>query len=486
MSGSRPPPPEHPAWSSCSDLDHDDDEIELERSPQEVMLRALEDLITQVRDPRSREQLMDAVRAYQSGALRACVITTWVAVALDLTAKIRELADGGDAAATAWTTSLDIAIANNDIAKLGKIEQDLLDESRDTFEFIGAREHEELTRLQRDRHVCAHPAFVRPEDVFAPTPEACRAHLTVAVDAVLSQPPTPGRKAIDRFIQEARGYAWPARHDALAAHLRAVYFERGRPTLRRSLLQVIVKGCLNAPDGDPQLRSRMIDAAHAVDLIAPTELEAAVHDVVRRREDTSGLTDQELLNLIGGLGDLPATWQALPQTSHPRAVALVSSAPLDELVLADVVRAEIAEATVASAVRDRLVGLDASYLRSVVERQPSRVLVPFALEQLDEAGSWRSAEDRMYGLVLPLAAYLDTDDVQRIHETLRSNGQVREASAIPPAVETLFDQTSDLPGALELWQKVSMWLQAHGRNGDPADYYAYPGLAAKVAAKLGA
>lgn len=78
---------------------------------------------------------MDAVRAYQSGALRACVISIWVAVALDLTAKIRELADGGDGAAVAWTAAMDQAITNDAIARLGKIEQELLDVCRDTFQF---------------------------------------------------------------------------------------------------------------------------------------------------------------------------------------------------------------------------------------------------------------------------------------------------------------------------------------------------------------
>ena len=448
-------------------------------------MRAVEDLITAVRDQRSQEQLMDAVRAYQSGALRACVISTWVAVALDLTAKIRELADGGDSAAVAWTGTLDQAITNDDIARLGKIEQGLLDACRDTFQFIGAREHEELTRLQRDRHLCAHPAFVRAEEVFAPTPEACRAHLAVAVDAVLSRPPTPGRTAIDRFIQEARGYAWPTSRDALAAHLRAAYFERSRPSLRRNLLQVIVKGCLIAPDGDARLRSRMADAAHAVDMISPAELASAIQDIVRRREDTSGLTDLELLNLVGGLGDLPATWTALPATSHPRVVALVTSAPLDDLVASDVVRANIAESTVANAVLERLVPLEASELRSVVERQPSHVLVPFALSQLGAAGSWRSAETRMDGLVLPLAAYLDLDDLRQVHAALQNNDQVREASGMPPSVERLFEQTCDLQGALAMWRVMSDWLRTQGRNGDPNDWYAYPGLAAKVAARGG-
>lgn len=451
-------------------------------SSEGLPVRAIEDLVTAVRDPRSREQLMDAIRAYQSGALRACVISTWVAVAVDLTAKIREIADGGDAAAGQWVKTLDQAIASNDVGKLGKIEHTLLDVCRDTFQFITSRDHEELARLQRDRHVCAHPAFVRPEQVFNPTPEACRAHLAVAIDSVLSQRPTPGRTAIERFVQEAQGYAWPSARDALAAHLRASYFEQSRPAVRRNLLQVIVKGCLDAPDGDSRVRERMVAAAHAVDTIAPSELEAVIHDVVRRREDTSGLNDQSLLNMIGALGDLSATWQALPETSHPRAVALVQSAPLEDLVAADVFRVAITEASVASAAGQRLLALNADQLRSVVERQPGRALVPFALTHLDESGSWRSAEVRMNGLVLPLAAYLDTDDLRRIGTTLRTNSQVRAATGMPPAVEQLFDQTCDLPGAIDVWRDLSAWLATQGRDGNPDDWYAYPGLAARVAA----
>jgi hypothetical protein len=55
---------------------------------------------------------------------------------------------------------------------------------------------------------------------------------------------------------------------------------------------------------------------------------------------------------------------------------------LDDLVASDVVRVNIAESTVAHAVRERLIPLEASELRSVVERQPSHVLAPFALSQL--------------------------------------------------------------------------------------------------------
>jgi hypothetical protein len=273
--------------------------------------------------------------------------------------------------------------------------------------------------------------------------------------------------------------------EALAEHLRARYIERGKEALRRNLAQVIVKGCVNAPDGDQRLRSRMIEAAHALDAVSPLLLESAMHDVVTRREETSGLGDDELLNLIGGLGDLDATWRALPETSHPRAAAIVATAPLDDLVRANVVKTDVLNGDVVTALRERLAKLDRATLQSVVERQPSRALVPFAIAELADSGSWRGAEERMTSLILPLAAHLDTDDVTAVHNILRENGQVREASGIPPMIETLFEQTRDLPGALVAWREISDWLRTQGRNGDPNDWYAYPGLATRVAAATG-
>jgi hypothetical protein len=131
-------------------------------------MRALEDLTNEVRDTRSRDRLAEAVRAYQSGALRPAIIATWVAVALDLVNKIRELADLGEPAAMAYVKELDGAIAAQSPKALARLERELLDRCRDEFEFIEHREHIELTRLLDDRHVCAHPGFVRPEGCSTP------------------------------------------------------------------------------------------------------------------------------------------------------------------------------------------------------------------------------------------------------------------------------------------------------------------------------
>ena len=62
-------------------------------------MRSTEDLLNQVRESASRAQLTEAVRAYQAGAFRAAIISTWVTVALDLVSKIREIAETGDRSA---------------------------------------------------------------------------------------------------------------------------------------------------------------------------------------------------------------------------------------------------------------------------------------------------------------------------------------------------------------------------------------------------
>ena len=70
-------------------------------------MRALEDLLNEVRDRESRRYLEEAVRAYHVGALRAAIVAIWVTVAFDLIAKIRQLAAANDPAANDFTRKLD-------------------------------------------------------------------------------------------------------------------------------------------------------------------------------------------------------------------------------------------------------------------------------------------------------------------------------------------------------------------------------------------
>ena len=89
-------------------------------------MRALEDLLNEVRDRESRRYLDEAIRAYQVGAFRAAIVATWVAVAFDLIAKIRQLAATGDDGANDFIRRLDQAIEGDSPNRQLTIERNLL------------------------------------------------------------------------------------------------------------------------------------------------------------------------------------------------------------------------------------------------------------------------------------------------------------------------------------------------------------------------
>lgn len=294
-------------------------------------MRALEDLLGSVDDRASREHLREAMRAYDAGAFKAAIVSLWVAVAVDLVGKIRAVADQGEPEAIRHVEELDTAINTGNRQRLMLLERELLDKSRDYYEFIDPRDHVTLTRLLEDRHICAHPAFVSPDVVFEPTPELVRSHIATAVDAVLQHGPTVGRKAIDRFTKEIAGSAWPSSSRDLVEYLRERYFAHSKDVLRRNLAQIVVKGCLTPPDDSRKVWRRLYRSARALDEIAPALLVEALDSVVGRIERTAGLTDLQIVRFIGALGSLEAAWNSVPTTSVSRFRTLIRSVDFDLL-----------------------------------------------------------------------------------------------------------------------------------------------------------
>jgi len=448
------------------------------------VVRDLEDLTNSVRDPNSRRHFREAVRAYQGGALRSAIVSTWVAVALDIVSKIRELAAGGEPAAVAFIDRLDEVISRDARDRAMALERELLDAARDSFELLTAREHEELARLRNDRHICAHPAFVSLDVVFEPTQELVRAHLSTAVDCLLAHPTTPGKKAIQRFYQEAMSSsAFPEALEDLTEYLRARYFQHGKASLRRNLARVIIKTCL-APEGNNlPLARRCSHSAQALERIEPGLLHDALVEVVQRREEGPGLTDEELVMMVGTLGSLSATWDAFPDSSRPRVAAHLAAAPLDELVDAGVFAADVEGEPIASAISSRLNELNGTQLGRVLAQHPQPKYQDAAVAVLASSRSYRSAESNMENLILPLAHRMHGDTVRKVLGILLDNDQVRNAAAMPDLMERFFVASKGVIGSTWLdWSDICEKL-AELTEG-PDEYYSYPGLRARVEAEL--
>lgn len=449
-------------------------------------MHALEDLYNEVRDPATKPRVREAIDAYNAGAFRSAIISTWVAVSLDLVAKIRELADQGDGAALAWRNALDAAITAGNKQKLQKIEADLLDDAKTQFSFINEREYIELNRLRDDRHVCAHPAFVDIDRIFSPTAELVRVHLSTAVAAVLSQPPTPGRKALERFFADIQASTWPATRTELGAYLRDNYLDRGKQSLRENLAQVIIKGVLRIPEGSELISERLAEAAHALDDVAPALLEQGLRRAVTNRFQSGGLPEDEALRLIGRLGDVAAVWNAIPDTAKAGLVAAIGRRELDDLVSDGILSTVQANADAAAAVETRLLHVPPDRVTSVftgiiIGCRAAPHLWSHALREFAESPGWWAAEERMRGLILPFAPHMTAEHLHEVAEATLANSQIREAASMPYLMEQLFTLVPLGPGVLAEWESfVTKLIAAAG--GNAMTQYAYPGLQYRISA----
>jgi hypothetical protein len=451
-------------------------------------MRAVEDLLNEVHDRESRRYLAEAIGSYQAAAFRAAIVATWVAVAFDLIAKIRELDEAGDPTAGAFMRVLERAIDNQaqNPDLLLDIERNLIKEAHESFEFIEQRERLQLERLRQDRHVCAHPAFVRPDEVFVPTPELVRAHLATAIDAVLSKGPVPGKRAIDRFMNEISQTSFPERLDDLANYLRDRYFEVGKRVLRRGLAELIVKGCLGTDGADSRIIRRCALAAHALELIEPGLLSDALAAVVTKREQGSGLVDADLLCFSGNLGDMQLAWDALPESSHSRVRELLKNAPVQQLIERHIFARDLTEEA-KRIVEGRMADLDREQLAEVISQAADPRFTDLAINEFRESPEYTEAEQNMESLVLPLAPVMTGDQVREVLDAVRGNQQIRMAVEMPALFVQFFDRTElRFAECYRDWYDLTDWLITTAPHSDSEHYAAYPELWTQVHAPRGA
>lgn len=179
----------------------------------------LEVLALKCRNEQSRAYIAEAVACYRSGALRACIVSTWIAVSFDYIDKMHLLRDDGDLEAASICKTLDSIRdpATERSAALKRsleFERSILSDAHQKFEFLSSIEYEDLERLYKDRHRCAHPSMNRDEDFYQPSAEQARAHMRNAVFHMLQHPPTQGRKALQRVWEDTLLDSFPTKGHA--------------------------------------------------------------------------------------------------------------------------------------------------------------------------------------------------------------------------------------------------------------------------------
>lgn len=443
-------------------------------------LTDIDALALAVRDRESRRLIAEAITAYRGGALRSAIMSTWIAVAFDIIAKARELAAQGEAAPKAFVQELDSAIANRDIKKMQTIETDLLKIANDQLQLFAPHEVDALERLQRDRNLCAHPAFIVEDELYQPSLELVRSHIVHALQHLLVHAPLQGKSAIARFDADVVSPSFPTNCDDIGTYIRVKYLDRAKDVLVTNL----IKALISAPFGDERARFTGRSRLLAMTLREIAKAKTAIYDAIvpgyiARKFDAVG--DDVLLTICPFLENDTRIWEWLSEPVRLRIKQLLQTADVETLKAHAAFDAFVVP-VLSEILLARFEGFDRNTQISIISEHPKRELVGPGIEIYSQAGGYRTAEAWGQSIILSLTPILAADDIRVLLASVQENGQIWCAGGTPAILETVFDSVRHLlPETRPYWQAFVDCRIAHN-GGDTEDHYSYPGLQQRPAA----
>lgn len=286
----------------------------------------------EVRDANSRIMFAEVIRTYQVGAFRSALVSLWITVVVDLTAKVRALGETGDGEARERVQWLDSAIENNDVNKVQDFERNLIGRAK-KFEILTTREAVELKRLYEDRHLCAHPSFMGQNSLFSPEAELVRSHIVSAFEAVLSQPPIAGKQRRDLLKSELTQDVWPIEDKKeLGDYLQKRFFGQARRSVQKNMMKILVKHSVSTPNEDKKLAKRASKAVQALAEYHPSLVEEAFGEVLNSWEESGSFSNERLYRCVGVFGSYRFCWENFPSTAYARLLALLKEPEINPLV----------------------------------------------------------------------------------------------------------------------------------------------------------
>ena len=434
----------------------------------------IDGLTLAVRDVESRRLISEAIAAYRGGALRSAIVSTWIAVAFDIIVKARELANLGEAAPRAFVDELDEAIKDNAKGKLQKFEAELVNKANDDLQLLAPHEYSAFTRLQQDRHLCAHPAYVVEDELFQPSPELVRAHIVHALEYLLIHAPLQGKSAISRFEADLESSSFPETAEEIGAFLRARYLDRAKDVLVINLLKAI----FSAPFGAEHRKYEKKVKTLALSLREIANAKSQIYDSVIPSfvaVKLEQVTDIVLLHICPFLKIDPRIWDWLKESDRTRIRRLIETADVEIFKTCGIFDVD-SICPLSDSLRDRFKSFDEDVQINLISEHPKKEFVNRGIEIYADAGSFRHAEALGWSVILPLAQCFEAKDVEAVLEAASSNSQIWNAGGTTEILEQLFDTTLPLLSDTRSRWKEFVDSRTTRNEGDASVYYSYPGL----------
>jgi len=421
-------------------------------------MRDLEIQVASVANAEVRPLVTEAYRCYTAGTARAAIVLTWTAVCADLIDKIATLHQGGEAQAATLTGEVEAAQGKLDrasILAMQGVEASVLDVAV-TLELIDATQKVQLERLREDRNLCAHPSLRPLGELFAPPLEYARAHLVVALDAVLIHPASQGRKVVEAFAAHILdpGFVGDPLHIAYA------FFRQVRPTARRKVVEFAARHAMLEPPlpehpavAPADVADRM---AQCLRIFAAEDRTLVAEMIGKFAERWSTLQVDIQRRTLVRLGDLDAFWSGLNDAMRSYLDAIIRDigekhkgaaweAPmLDSVEAGALALAAVAEVRAAlPSLEAAVTGLSAPRRAEVIAHRPCLYFAEFAAALLEEAPSFDDGTEIQRTAVLPCAPYMTADQLRATLTAWAENSQCWGRGATDNAVR-LYHATAHL------------------------------------------
>lgn len=389
------------------------------------MLTDLDELMLTIRDQESRRYMEEALVCFRSRAYRAAIVSIYVAVIYDIFGKIRVLKAESEPAAVKHVEKFDKAVAAGNRDELMAIEKRLLEDARDTFQFINILEFEDFAKLREDRHRCAHPAFISDTLLFNPSPEAVRAHIVHAVNHLLAQHPVNGKAAIEKAVRDIASLSFPKTQAGVEKLMNSKYLDRPRMSFPASLVSVLVKSLIRRDV--PELLGHepaCFMALEAISLRHPDAYERRMRETLKQLVVESDINS--IVNLFPVLQAEPRAWEWLDEATQIQVTSLagnyVFGSGRDEAILGALAVQPLRE-TVLKGLRS--LGADERF--ALIAANPRAELLDEAIELFETSPNFRDAEPRGRFVFREMGHLLSEDQIRRCLKAVPSNYEIYAA-----------------------------------------------------------
>ncbi|MDP4558480.1 hypothetical protein Q9247_12410 [Halomonas meridiana] len=431
-------------------------------------LSNLDELIQNVRNVHAKNYLNESIAAYRTGAYRASLIATWIAVCVDIIEKLRELSLSEDPAAKKWALQLD-KIQPNDPKAMLDFERNLLNIACDDLQLISTIEKSHLERLKDDRNICAHPTFSDDGSQFTPPAELALAYIVQSANYLLIHPPVKGKVIVQRLYELINEPSFPESEEKAFTLLASENnLGRVKDSGVRNLALLILKRVFRDEAGISQeLLNRMSASLSAIQRLYPEVYEEVVSNKLAAM--LSEANDTRLKRIFPFLNLRNELWSKVDHPERVRIEGLIKAMNCEEISKYQLARLAEINAEIRSHFFEKIDGLSNVDKANVIADYPSKFFKDRSIRLFSDSLSFNSAEFRGSKLLLPISSSFGDKDLEDIFNGAIENtgahgiNQILNAGAIGAFFSGLYTETKSAPlNHRALW--IAFWEKLVARG----------------------